>query len=251
MARRNLFLIILFFCVLTTQAQLPEISKKWLSTHIDGIYERLDSNEYFQYDYSKILSNQYRFEGDRWATYIGFFGPRNRRIDFHLQAEKSTHSEYVVKGKSRLGTNVRELSGTITLLQAYHVSDLKIMTFEYELDEPGDRDGDGKFIGIGCIAFIIRKGKPDIFWAASGEYRELNNTFVGTWERNNSNVSRECIFSFMPSGLQTRLPFRHHLYKDFDELDECRCFYRLTDKVRQFGWADYEDDKGDKTVWWE
>ncbi|MTI39265.1 hypothetical protein [Fulvivirga lutimaris] len=249
---QNILIVTLTLLVYNLYAQVPEISLKWQSKYVESQFDLLDIGEYFQYDYSKILSNQLRFEGDIWSTYVGVFGPKNRRIDFHLEVSKQSNDSYKVIGKSKLGSNIRNLNGTIKLIGAYKTTWMaNILTFEYELNEPGDKEGDGKFIGIGAITFIIKDKIPDIFWAASGDFREYNNMFVGTWIRNNSNISRECIFTFMPSGTHNKLPFRDDLYKEFGEMDECKCYFEFKNEIRQYGWEDYDDDNRNKVAWWK
>ena len=243
--------ILILFISFNLSAQLPEIAQKWEKEYVVGKLESLIREEYFSYDYSKILSNQLRFEGDGWSTYIGVFGPKNRRIDFHLMASKQSDQLYSVTGKSKLGNNIRELKGTFKLKDVYKTSWLAyVITFEYELKEPGSREGDGSFVGIGAIAFMIEDDKPDIFWAASGDFREYNNMFVGIWKRYNSEVSRDCIFSFHPSGTHTKLPFRDHLYRAFSDEEECKCNFVFKDELRPYGWEDYQDNNISKTDWW-
>ncbi len=249
-----IFLILSSFELLS---QIPDISTRWEAVTIDRNWdqyrmEELDNEEYFQYDFSSIISNQIRLKGDPWSTYIGVFGPKNRRIDFHLTASKSSKKTYNVIGKSRLGKNIRDLKGEITLKYAVKTGwEANVMIFEYKLQEPGDKEGDGKFVGLGSLAFLIRDGKPKMFWAESGDFREFNNIFVGTWDRFNSDVSRECMFAFNPSGTHMKLPFRDYLYKEFEEGDECKCYFEFKDELKQYGWEEYDDSDNYKTNWWE
>ena len=251
----------LFFLLTYLQgfSQLPEISQRWYDRYITDqidLYglEQLDTANYFHHDYSQILSNQFRFKGDGWSTYIGVFGPKNRRIDFHLKANKIKANTYEVTGKSKLGENIRELSGTFLLKEIWQYGrDPKVMfiLFEYELNEPGDRDGDGVFKGIGSTAIYMDDGKPDILWSAAGDFREYNNMFVGVWQRNESNISRECIFTFYPSGTHNKLPFRDNLYQDFLREEECKCYFRIKSELKVYGWEGYKDGEKKKEAWWK
>jgi len=236
--------------------QLPDISKRWENEFIEQKesykFKEIDP-EIFQHDFSQIIGNQVRMKGDGWSTFIGVFGPKNRRIDFHLNAEKLTDTEYRISGKSKLGSNIRELNGIIELKYALSTGweYANIIVFHFKLKEPGDKEGDGEFNGIGSFVFNIKDSKPDITWSAAGDFREYNNMFVGTWNRFNSNVERELIFTFHPSGTHTQLPFRGHLYKEFDEYDECECFFEFKDEIRPYGWEDYQDNNRKKTEWWK
>ena len=251
--------LLLFAFSLQCFGQLPEVSQRWYEKYIADRTElygltQLDTADYFHHDYSQILSNQLRFKGDGWSTYIGVFGPKNRRIDFHLKATKVKSDSYEVKGKSKLGNNIRALSGTFQLKEIWQYgrdTNIKFIVFEYELKEPGDRNGDGVFRGIGSIAVYLGREKPDILWAASGDFREYNNMFVGIWQRNDSEIEKECIFTFHPSGLETQLPFREHLYQDFPPEDECRCFYSFKHELKAYGWEGYEDGEIKKGDWWK
>jgi hypothetical protein len=238
-------------------AQLPNISKRWENEFIEQKgelykFQKLGTSV-FENDFSKIIGNQVRMKGDGWSTFIGVFGPKNRRIDFHLNAEKVTNTKYRLQGKSKLGSNIRELKGTIDLQYALSTGweYANIIVFHFNLKEPGDKNGDGEFNGIGAFAFYIEDSKPEITWSAAGDFREYNNMFVGVWNRYNSDVARECIFTFHPSGTHTKLPFRNHLYKEFDELDECQCFFEFKDEIRKYGWENYDDDNIQKTGWWK
>lgn len=231
--------------------QLPEISMKW-EEEIVGKFETASIDDYTSYDYSAILSNQMRFEGDPWSTYIGVFGPNHRRIDFLITAEKVNDMTYAINGKSKLGSNIRELTGKIRIRRILHTKWIPlILLFDYELKEPGDKNGDGVFVGIGSVLFTLKEGKPKLFWSESGDFRTYNNMFVGVWNRYNSDVSRECIFTFNPSGTYTQLPFREYLYKDFKKEDECKCYYEIKDEFRKYGWKNYDDSNSKKENWWK
>jgi hypothetical protein len=244
-------LTILILTSATCFGQLPKISTDW-EKDIVANFENKELADYQEYDFSEIISNQLRIDRDPWSTYIGVFGPKNRRIDFHLIANKVDFKTYSVIGKSKLGQNIRKLSGEIHLRKIVETKWMaSILIFEYKLDEPGDKDGDGSFVGIGAIAFMINENKPVLFWSEAGDYREYNNMFVGIWNRNNSDVSRECIFSFNPSGTHTTLPYRDYLYKEFEPEDECKCYFEIKDEYRQYGWENYDDSDGYKDYWWK
>lgn len=120
--------------------------------------------DYQEYDFSEIISNQLRFDRDPWSTYIGVFGPKNRRIDFHLIATQIDSETYIIKGKSKLGQHIREMSGEVHLRKVMEIKDMAlILIYEYNLNESGDRGGEGTFIGIGTILFTIKDGEPKLF----------------------------------------------------------------------------------------
>lgn len=232
-------------------AQVPKISRDWEQSTLNG-YSKIDKVKFLKLDYSNVLSNQLRFEGDPWSTYVGVFGPKNKRIDFHITVSKTTKADtYHVQGKSRLGNNIRDLTGEIRLLNVLETTSAgNIVTFQYKIKEPGDKDGDGIFIGIGACMFYLEGNKPYIYWSESGEFREFNNMFVGIWTKYNSKISNECIFSFNVSGTYTALPYRDNFYKEFESDDECKCSYEIKDEFKQYGWQDYEKSNRYKDSWW-
>lgn len=247
----KILISILIFTSVTCFGQLPKISTNW-EKEIIANFDNGNLTDFQKFDFSGIISNQLRIDRDPWSTYVGVFGPKNRRIDFHLIAKKADSNTYVISGKSNLGQNIRELSGEIHLRRVVGTKWIpSILIFDFKFNEPGDRDGDGLFIGIGAIAFMIRDDKPTLFWSEAGEFREYNNMFVGEWIRNNSDISRECIFSFNPSGTHTTLPYRDYLYKEFEPEDECKCYYEIKDEFRQYGWENYDDSDGYKDYWWK
>lgn len=247
----KIILTLIILTSVTCFGQLPKISTDW-EKDIVAKFNNKDLSEFQEYDFSEIISNQVRINRDPWSTYIGVFGPKNRRIDFHLIAKKVDSKTYAISGKSKLGQNIRKITGEIHIRKIVETKWMaSIMIFEYKLYEPGDKNGDGSFVGVGAIAFMINEDKPTLFWSESGGFREYNNVFVGVWNRNNSDVSRECIFSFNPSGTHTTLPYRDYLYKEFEPEDECKCYFEIKDEYRQYGWENYDDSDGYKDYWWK
>jgi hypothetical protein len=246
----RLILILLSLTSISSYGQLPKIAVDWEREIIEQI-DTLDINESNVYDFAEIISNQLRIDRDPWSTYIGVFGPYNRRIDFHLQTTKICDEKYSVIGKCKVGDNIKDLSGIIHLRSIVQTPwGVSILLFEYQLNEPENEDENGYFTGIGSVAYIIENYKPKIYWNEAGELREFNNIFIGTWNSYNSDVTKECIFTFNPSGTHNRLPFRNYLYKEFLVEDECKCYYEIKHEFRQYGWEDYDDSDGYKDYWW-
>lgn len=247
----KIILTLIILTSVTCFGQLPKISTDW-EKDIVAKFNNKDLSEFQEYDFSEIISNQVRIDRDPWSSYIGVFGPKNRRIDFHLIAKKVDSKTYAISGKSKLGQNIRKITGEIHIRKIVEIKWMaSVMIFEYKLYEPGDKNGDGSFVGVGAIAFMINEDKPTLFWSESGDFREYNNVFVGVWNRNNSDVSRDCIFSFNPSGTHTTLPYRDYLYKEFEPEDECKCYFEIKDEYRQYGWENYDDSDGYKDYWWK
>ncbi|MDP3442435.1 MAG: hypothetical protein Q8T08_06190 [Ignavibacteria bacterium] len=246
----RLILILLSLTSISSYGQLPKIAVDWEREIIEQ-FDTLDINESNVYDFAEILLNQLRIDRDPWSTYIGVFGPLNRRIDFHLQATKIFDEKYSVLGKSKIGDSIGELSGMIYLRRIVQTPwDVSILLFKYILKKPENKDGNGFFTGIGSVVFKIENDKPKMYWNEAGEFRDFNNMFVGIWNRYNSDISKECIFSFNPSGTHNKLPYRDYLYKEFQEEDECKCYFEIKNEFRQYGWENYDDSNEYKDYWW-
>lgn len=214
-----------------------------------------DTKELFSYDFSSILTKK-KFGISSTDTYTGVFGQKNRRIDFHLTFRKENKDTYSVTGKNKLGNNIRNLSGEIRLLECITLNfpnehyPIHIIIYTYRLNEPRDRDGTGYFTGVGSITFSIKHNQPKIYWAASGDLREYNNMFVGVWNRYNSHVSRECIFTFFPSGLHNKLPYRNNFYTKYEGY-KYNNPNTISDEFKQYGWKSYKNNKANEVKWWK
>jgi hypothetical protein len=251
---KNILLTILAFYLLTFQTSGQDLSDKWfeLLTNYEGFHE-IDGLKFSDWDFSRVISNS-NVEGFPTSTYVGVFGPKYRRIDFHFGVSKNNGS-YEITGKSKLGSNVQSLSGKIELDKAllsvseeeYITDSLYIGIFNCELREPGMQDGDGVFNGVFALVFYKKENQLHIFKTSSGDEPSFTNTFVGTWKRYNSDIERRVIFSFHAAGLYEGLPFCEDLYT-FEENDD---FLEIKEEYKQYGWQDYPMLRGKKTSWWK
>jgi hypothetical protein len=247
--------IIIFGLLITTKVlgQNTDFSSKWTdSIKTTEGFKEVSTSTFENFDLSELISNQIRFSNDPISSYTGVFGPNFRRIDFHLKLEKS-QGKYSVSGFSKLGENMRPLTGEMeltTLLlrkQEYITDSLFIGIFKYQLKEPGDRDGDGTFQGTFALVFFKDDDSLQFFKTSSGDEPNFTNTFVGTWKRNNSTTERKVIFSFHPAGLYEKLPYCNTFYENRDENDD---FYYINEKYLNFDWSDF-DYNGNKSIWWK
>lgn len=222
--------------------------KKQLLTKEDTEKINIDNAKYW--DLSSIISNRPIEEHIPFSSYVGAFGPKYRRIDFNLVAHKSKTSDYVydITGKSRLGNNIRRFDGTMRLTNLNYTtypSKMYFAIFNYHLNEPGDKDGDGIFEGIFSLVFFFKNGKLELYWSECGEFRDWNNVFVGTWKKYNSDVKQKCILSYSPVGLDAELPFCEDLYTYDEEIDDMTY---ISGKYLKYGWEGF--DTFNKTKWW-
>lgn len=247
-------LVVLNFFQLCTQPSIGQgFAVQWIDSvsNYEGFHE-IDKSNFNDLNFSSILSNQSRIENDPLSTYTGVFGPKFRRIDFYWVVSKS-NSVYLVNGKSKLGENIQNLTGELRLIktlfrkQSYISDTLFIGLFDCTLQGPGNKTGDGAFVGVFTLVFYLKNGDPQIFKTDSGDPPSFTNTFVGMWTQYNSDVTRNVIFSFNPAGLYERLPYCDIIYTYNDINDD---YSLIKEEYRQFGWEDF-DYKGRKSDWWK
>ena len=236
--------------------QNPEdvnLSKKWLDFIAKNSgFKEFDKDKFDNLDFSNVLSNHLRIKNDPISTYVGVFGSNFNRIDFHLEVIKKDN-EYLIAGKDKLNSNMRELKGEMKLkkillsTENYITDSLYLALFDCIMREPGDKNGDGVFTGIFTLVFYIKNAEIHFFKSDSGDEPTYTNTFIGKWTRYNSVIQKQCIFSFHAAGLYEKLPFCDELYT-IEENDD---FSIIKDKYKQFGWTDYNPEKKDKTDWWK
>lgn len=154
---KSILLVFLLSIASDLYSQLPQISRDWEQIAFNQ-FEKVEDTSLQDYDYSSIISNQLRMDRDPWSTYVGVLGPNNQRIDFHITVFKSINKNtYSLKGKSKLGNNIRDLTGEIKIKNTLKMpKGVFMMLFEYDFKEPGNKDGDGQFIGIGSFVFTIQ-----------------------------------------------------------------------------------------------
>jgi len=236
-------ILIILTVILSLEVNAQDLTKQWIdsiSSFTD--FKEVDVEKFNNWNFEDVISNLERYKDDPISTYIGFFGSNYRRIDFQLKASKSD-SIYSIEGKSKLGDNIRPINGQMKLIiaflrpQEYITDSLYIGIFQTDLEEPGDKNGDGHFSGVFTIVFYKGQDKVERFSTSSGDEPNFSNTFVGYWYRFNSDVSRKVIFSFWPSGLYTHLPFCEEVYDFTDNPD----YSIIKQEYLKYGWEDWDN----------
>ena len=265
---KHLSIFILLASFLLASDAIKSQEKDYATQWKEEILQNLKATEIstktaLNWDLSHIISNKNEKEYTPFSSYVGVFGTNYQRIDFHLTAQKDDNSRgnslkdndssssYTLSGKSKLGKNIRDLKGTMTLSNLFHLQqpNAYIAIFDYRLSEPGDRNGDGVFEGVFATIFYKSEGKTQLHWAECGDFREYNNTFVGKWKRFNTTVERKCIFTFKPVGLYNKLPFCEDLYCYDDENEDLSS---IKEQYLKYGWHNFEIEReSPKARWWE
>lgn len=248
---KYIFILTLTLFLFNIRTNGQELANKWANSvrNTEG-FQEIDISKFDNLDFSNVLSNQP--QNNPLSTYIGVFGPKYRRMDFHLKVSKN-EGTYKVTGKSKLGNNIQNLNGEFSLhkvfysKQDYIADTLYIGIFDCNLREPGLKEGDGEFQGTFSVVFYFKNGNIHIFKTSSGDEPTFTNTFVGTWKRYNSDVERTVIFSFHPAGLYERLPYCEPLYTIKGMNDD---YTIIKDEFIQYGWEDI-NYKGQKSSWWK
>jgi hypothetical protein len=163
-------LITVFAILHSINLYSQDLPKLWIDSITNySSFKEIDLEEFNNWNFDKILSNRTASEGDPMSTYIGFFGPKFRRIDFQLKVLKK-NTNYTVEGRSKLGENIRPLSGNMKLIKAFlrtqdYITDsLYIGLFQTSLSEPGNKSGDGIYEGVFTVVFLSeQKWDSDLF----------------------------------------------------------------------------------------
>lgn len=256
MKRNWLIYTILLFGIQTLFSQNNDFKLAHLNSifQIEGFIAN-DINTFNKADLSEIISNKIEYEGDSRSSYSGVFGANFQRIDFHFQLQKqdSTSRTYNVIGKNRLGTNIRDLFGSMTITgvlkykDKFYDLDLFLVIFDCSFYESGDKQSDGVFNGVYTTFIVLIDNEFEWFHSDSGDFCEYNSVFVGDWRKYDSAKIKTCIFSFDPVGLYDELPYCEKFY-DPIESRGCEDNVSVGKKYLKYGWADYEETKTQK--WW-
>ncbi|ANQ48566.1 hypothetical protein MY04_1189 [Flammeovirga sp. MY04] len=256
MKTNSLFLFLLII-PLSISAQKIDYSSDW-ENQIKNTesFKKIENNKFETIDLSNLLGNELFDNGNYNSSYVGVFGPNYRRMDFNFNVQKKDNV-YELKGKDKLGNNIRPIQGTFTLKSVYlreqeYITDsLYMASFSCHFHEPGDRNGDGEFTGSFVIVFFKRDNEYTLFQSASGDEPTFTNTFVGKWSRYNSSVERKVIFSFQVAGLYRGLPFCKDFYTYDETEEEYPLVFALIDaRFIKYGWENYLDNLREKSKWW-
>ena len=176
----------------------------------ESVIETNQIKEYLKYDFSQLcMYNDYPY---------GIIGEHYQRLRIKfLKIEKSKEKpdEYLVYGKTKVKNKVRDFSGKIIIEKIQEITipnvdihflrdsiypqfpyyNMKVqclLTAKYEFYEDKRQKNAGIFSGELKSKFFINRNDSVRYdnWGASDWYH--NNTFVGTWKKYNSNVSKIC-----------------------------------------------------------
>jgi hypothetical protein len=153
--------------------------------------------EILTYDISAVLTKTAN------NSIVGFIGKDYQRIRIKFISvvkNQEQQDEYFVYGKSMVKENVCEFQGTLSITNAFYLSDPEvkdvkqgIVIGDYSLFENTSQKHVGLFKGLFKIGWYIDKQGQiqydDLMIDADGF---SNNQFVGTWTAYNGTVSKAC-----------------------------------------------------------
>ena len=210
----------ILFCMLLPyplfSQQLPKDSQEWLDDNLKA--KDVDSKElladFIKYDFGSVWLTK------QDAT-IGFIGDTYQRFYIHfyeIVKSDTTPACYLVKGKSRVGSNICDFEGVFKILHirvinkerrdemlktAKESNDPELMErakheqlivlAEYVLKENQNMKWSGSFKGTLKSFFYIENGSI-LYNNSDFEYRDSysNNVFVGIWKSYKNSAERKC-----------------------------------------------------------
>lgn len=186
----------------------------------------------------------YRFDTDSMFRTIGHsqmgvIGSVYRRIDIHISEVQATENPlaFSVKGKSKVGDNICDFTGSITLLYLYeiaaqpHVPGEGTLLAKYEFFEDSTQNHVGVFKGVyECDVLINHERKEvsffDGFMGADGY---ANRNYVGTWQGYDSKTAKKCIWG------DFRLPFTFDWSYGAGNMV-------VSKRYEKYGWKSYNEE---------
>jgi hypothetical protein len=241
--------MIIILLILSVESQPVKIdySNDWKEKSLNNQY--VDSleiiSEIEDYDFSEIWTE---FQHARY----GFIGKNYQRIQIHFISiikNQDNPLEYLVYGKSKVGNNICEFSGTMSPLHARYYKEFDVDTLKQgfllskcELFENPKQSYSGEFKGIlKSNWYITTKGniKYDDLQLAADSYS--NNGFVGTWKNYKSKEEKTCNWG------EFRIPFS-------GDLDIGVAEFHPNKKYLQYGWSDSLPNPFDSKEieeWWK
>jgi hypothetical protein len=224
--------MIIILLILSTELKSVKIdnSNNWQEESLNNQY--VDNKEIISdiedYDFSGIWTES------QHARY-GFIGKNYQRIHIYFISiikNQDNPREYLVYGKSKVGNNICEFSGTITLLHARHYKEsldtLKqgFLLSKCELFENPKQSYAGEFKGIlKSRWYITSKGKMKYEDLTVEADSYSNNGFVGTWKNYKSKEEKTCNWG------EYRIPYS-------GDLDIGVAEFHPNKKYFQYGWSD-------------
>lgn len=211
--------------------------------------ERIDAEEQLEW------ASSYHFDTNSIFCTInhdqqGVIGSLYRRIDLHISEVTATEDplKYLVKGKSKVGENICDFTGTVTLLYLYEIiknADVPgggMLLAHYEFFEDSTQHHVGVFKGVFECDVVIDQDKrtvkfSDAHMSANGYY---NRTYIGTWQGYNGGAAKKCIWG------DFRLPFTFGFSHGAGNM-------RVSKRYEKYGWKSYNEQLYSgyvKNVWW-
>ena len=182
---------------------------------------------------------------------LGFIGDDYQRFQIHFTSvvrSKVDPYEYVVRGKTKVRTNIGAFHGTLHIDRAFQYRDNEFPGYKlgrlegrYLFFEDRESPGSGSLRGTFNLDwFLDGKNKPqyNALWAVADGF--TNNEFRGAWTSYRSKLSKKCNWG------DFRIP-------DCGDLDSGAGEFGVNTKYLNHGWRDYSsgwDSTTTTIAWW-
>lgn len=172
----------------------------------DEVFQKNEIDKYVDYDFS-ILWNKtenniiYGVIGDNYQRILIKF--------ISVKRNEKNKSEYIVRGKSNVKSNICDFEGTITIVKIQELKKPKfgvddeyknagiksqgLLTAKYKFIENKNQKDTGEFHGtLQSIFYVDNKDLIQYNDIESYSDKYFNNIFVGIWKSNNSGKEKVC-----------------------------------------------------------
>ncbi len=221
-------------------------------------------NKFNSYDFSSVWTKT-----NEQLVY-GIIGKNHQRIRIKfisVERNPNNKNEYIIYGKSKVKSNIREFRGKITMRKilktkelSYGVDDMYykgkikcegVLIADYYFKEKKSEKGTGVFSGeVYSKWCIFKESENQISYDDINDYSDSykNNMFIGVWKSYKTKKTKLCNWG------DYRVPMAN------DDFDIGACCFSPSDKYLKFGWETYrkseiENDKKAKQLesidWWK
>lgn len=199
---KNIILILFFFFTLTAFSQ-GNLCRTFIWDQSE-VFQKNEVDKYSHYDFSNVWNTNndvYGVIGDNYQRILIKF--------ISIKRNEKNKTEYIVRGKSSVKSNVCYFIGTITIVKVQELKKPKfgiddeyknagikkqgLLIANYKFTEDKNQKDTGEFRGTLQTIFYVDKNdfiKYNNIESHKDSY--FNNAFTGKWKSNNSGKEKIC-----------------------------------------------------------